>query len=67
MRACEEDRVLPVVVLVTPPWESATVTSSLLLELFDFNCAIIMSDDEARYNVSLLSHSNRLMLISFFF
>ena len=25
-----------------------------------------MSDDEERYNVSLLSHSNRMILISFF-
>lgn len=33
--------------------------------VFDLNCAVIMSDDEERYNVSLLSHSYRMMLISF--
>jgi hypothetical protein len=36
-----------------------------LVKIFDLNCAVIMSDDEERYNVSLLSHSDRMMLISF--
>jgi hypothetical protein len=56
-------------VLVTPPWEFATWPNSLasppLLKIFDLNCAIIMSDDEERYNVSLLSLSNRMILIMF--
>jgi len=30
------------------------------------NCALIMSDDEERYNVFLLFYSNRIVLIGFY-
>jgi hypothetical protein len=38
---------------------------TLLLNIFHLNCAAIMSDDEERYNVSVLSYFNRMMLIGF--